>query len=65
MAGNFDTLMGIPNLWKDSVEREAAYKKATVLLGVFSFLALMLGLSIVQTIRTSPGSIPEDNEWDM
>jgi len=65
MTGNFDTLMGIPNLWKDSVEKEAVYSKATVLLGFFCFFALMLLLSICQTIRTNPGSIPEDNEWDM
>lgn len=25
----------------------------------------MLFISIVQTIRTSPGGIPEDKEWDM
>lgn len=65
MAGNFDTLLGIPNPWKDSVEKEAAHTKASVLLGIFCFLALMLGLSIIQTIRTPPGSIPEDKEWDM
>ena len=47
MAGNFDTLLGIPNLWKDSIERQAAYTKASILLGVFSFLALMLGTSII------------------
>lgn len=34
-------------------------------MGVFSFLALMLFCSIVQTIRTNPGNIPEDKEWDM
>lgn len=25
----------------------------------------MLALSIIQTIRTPPGGIPEDKEWDM
>jgi hypothetical protein len=25
----------------------------------------MLATSIIQTIRTPPGSIPEDKEWDM
>jgi hypothetical protein len=39
--------MGIPNLWKDSVEKEAAYTKATVLLGFFSFFAFMLLISII------------------
>lgn len=65
MAGNFDSFIGVPNLWKDSVEREAAHLKASVLLGIFCFLSLMLFISIVQTIRTSPGGIPEDKEWDM
>ena len=32
---------------------------------IFSILALLLGISIVQTIRTNAGSIPEDKEWDM
>ena len=25
----------------------------------------MLAISIIQTIRTHPGSIPEEKEWDM
>lgn len=32
---------------------------------IFGFLAFMLASSIVQTIRTCPGHIPEDKEWDM
>lgn len=28
-------------------------------------MALLLAISIVQVIRTNPGSIPEDKEWDM
>jgi hypothetical protein len=39
--------------------------KASILLGVFVFLSFMLAISIIQTIRTPPGSIPEDKEWDM
>ena len=34
-------------------------------MGVFTFLASMTICSIIQTIRTNPGSIPEDKEWDM
>jgi hypothetical protein len=47
MAGNFDTLLGIPNLWKDSVERDAAYNRAKIQLGFFCGLALMLIASII------------------
>jgi hypothetical protein len=47
------------------VERESALLQAYILLGVFGFLAFMLILSIVQTIRTPPGGIPDDKEWDM
>lgn len=25
----------------------------------------MLAIAIIQTIRTNPGNIPEDKEWDM
>ena len=25
----------------------------------------MLAISIIQTIKTNPGNIPEDKEWDM
>jgi hypothetical protein len=32
---------------------------------LFSFFAFLLGLSIVRTILTNPGNIPEDKEWDM
>ena len=52
-------------MWKDSVEREKALVRAYVLFGIFCFCALMLLMSIIQTIRTPPGGIPEDKEWDM
>jgi hypothetical protein len=39
--------------------------QAIIYLGVFSTAALLLLTSIIQTIRTNPGSIPEDKEWDM
>ena len=28
-------------------------------------MALLLVVSIIQTIRTNPGNIPDDKEWDM
>ena len=65
IQGNFDTLIGIPNPWKDSVERESALLQTYILSGVFALSAIMLLLSIIQTIRTPPGGIPDDKEWDM
>jgi|LauGreDrversion4_2_1035121.scaffolds.fasta_scaffold90327_1 hypothetical protein len=55
----------MPDLWQNSLEREAQKNRALIQLIVFSLLAVMLGTSIIQTIRTNPGSIPEDKEWDM
>ena len=37
----------------------------SIYLGVFMFTGSMLFASIIQTIVTNPGSIPEDKEWDM
>jgi hypothetical protein len=38
---------------------------ALVIVWFFAFFAVMLFASIVLTITTSPGYIPEDTEWDM
>jgi hypothetical protein len=32
---------------------------------IFGSLSILLAISIVQTIRTNPGNIPDDKEWDM
>ena len=39
--------------------------KGVVLLAIFSILAILDIASIIQTIRTPPGGIPENKEWDM
>jgi hypothetical protein len=39
--------------------------RSIVLFSVFIILSFLLAISIIQTIRTPPGSIPEDKEWDM
>ena len=36
-----------------------------LLFNSYSFSTSLSALSIIQTIRTPPGSIPEDKEWDM
>lgn len=65
LYGNFDTLIGIPNPWTNTKERNHAYYKGVFLLIIFSIVALLNLISIVRTIRTPPGGIPEDKEWDM
>jgi hypothetical protein len=32
---------------------------------IFAIFSINLMISIVMTIRTPPGSIPDDSEWDM
>lgn len=65
LFGNFDSFIGIPNLWKNSVERHSQFLKGVVLLAIFCVLAVLDLMSIIQTIRTPPGGIPENKEWDM
>lgn len=52
-------------MWTNSSEKDLEYLKASIYLGVFCWMAVMLFISIIQTIRTNPGNIPEDKEWDM
>ena len=52
-------------MWKDEEERSATQTNAKILLLVFLFCSTMLFVSIILSITTSPGYIPEDSEWDM
>ena len=45
--------------------REDQSKKAIGFALVFAFTSTMLIVSIVRTIITNPGNIPEHKEWDM
>ena len=65
LAGNFETFIGVPNLWKNTLERDAQFLKGVVLLAIFLILSILDLSAIIQTIRTPPGSIPENKEWDM
>ena len=40
-------------------------RRAAVLVWLFVIFSVLLLVSIVLTITTSPGYIPEDTEWDM
>ena len=63
--GNFDTFIGVPNMWEDSLERQIAFEKGVILLIIFSITTIILLISILRTIITPSGGIPEDKEWDM
>ena len=39
--------------------------KAQIYAGLFGWFAILLGISIIRTIITSPGNIPDEHEWDM
>jgi len=58
--------IGFKSVWHDSEEeaRSDAWA-AMVYLVLFSYFSLNLLISLIRTIGTSPGNIPEDREWDM
>ncbi|CDW88034.1 UNKNOWN [Stylonychia lemnae] len=57
--------LGVDNPWKSSIEKELNYMNSLVITIVFSIAALLLFISLVKTIITNPGHIPEDREWDI
>lgn len=63
--GDFESLLGISNPWTNPVEKSEARVKGIVLLSLFMFFSCILISSIIMTIKTSPGGIPDDKEWDM
>ena len=65
ISGDFEQLLSIPNPWTNPNERSKDRIKGIVLLCFFLTFSLILITSITKTIRTSPGSIPEDKEWDV
>jgi len=52
--------------WTNSAaEMEEDRKKAIAYAVLFGFTSTMLVISIIRTISTNPGSIPDHKEWDM
>ena len=52
-------------MWQDQLELESSKTSAKILSVVFLFCSTNLFVSIIMTITTSPGYIPEEIEWDM
>lgn len=63
--GDFEKLLGISNPWTSVEEKQEARVKGIVLLSIFMALAFVTLSSIIMTIKTNPGGIPDDKEWDM
>ena len=65
IIGDFYSTLGLPYMWQSDDERAHDRTKALILTVVFVFSAVNLFVSIILTIKTNPGNIPVDSEWDM
>jgi hypothetical protein len=57
--------IGFDVLWDEESKMREDATRAKYLAFVFAGVAGLLLLSIIRTILSSPGSIPDDREWDM
>jgi hypothetical protein len=65
LVGDFEETLGIKDYWANSDERDNDMFYARIYLCVFAYFVIMLFISIVLSIKTDPGRIPEDREWDL
>ncbi len=65
MSGNFDGTIGVPTPALVASDQDFYFKKSLILLFFFLVFSLLLITSILKTIITNPGSIPDEQEWDM
>jgi len=65
LIGDFYNTLGLPYMWQTEEEQLSDKRKAVFLTLIFLFIATNLIVSILLTIKTNPGNIPEDSEWDM
>lgn len=65
IIGDFYNTIGLPNMWatKEEIENDQFWSK--ILLFLFVFASINLFTNIILTIRTSPGYIPDNGEWEM
>lgn len=59
------TQIGFEMLWEDEATAQRHSSRAVIYGIMFMYFSANLLVSIVRTISTSPGNIPEDKEWDM
>ena len=52
-------------MWENTAEMEKDMQNSKVYAVLFAIFSTNLLISIILTINTSPGTIPEETEWDM
>ena len=65
MIGDFYGTQGLQSMWTNKEEMETDQRWAVFKALFFFFCSANLIISIVLSITTSPGHIPDDTEWDM
>lgn len=51
--------------WESDDEMKEHRKRVIIESCVFAYLTFMIIISVVKTIKTNPGNIPIDKEWDI
>ena len=65
MTGNYSKI-SFEKVWETDPDKlVAASERSMIYTGLFAFFAGNLLISIVRTIGTNPGNIPDHKEWDM
>lgn len=57
--------IGFYEVWEDEARAHRQSEAAKWHAGLFTFFGTNLLISIIRTISTSPGVIPDYKEWDM
>ena len=65
IEGDFYGILGIPEMWTNEEDVEKSKVIAKIVCGFFTYSAMCAFISIIQTIRTDPGSIPDKPEWQL
>ena len=59
------TRIGFGEMWEDEAKARRKSEEAKWHAGIFAIFGTNLLFSIIRTISTSPGTIPDNKEWDM
>jgi len=65
IEGDYYKTFGIVGMWEDQAALENSKTKYKIIAIIFVFCAFNLFVSMILTMVTSPGNIPENTEWDM
>jgi hypothetical protein len=57
--------IGFDVVWENETRTHLDARKAMIYGFIFVWFAFLLLVSIIRTISTSPGNIPDEKEWDM